>query len=145
RSRGRRAARAARAAAPPGTHAQVGPRFCYGARQMRILLVFAMTLAACQQAKSKLDTVSGSGTNSSSLTTGSGSGATATPGGDDNAIKLDSTDILARTETAKEVVVKHVLIGWKDLPAARDPRAQKRDNAEAAKLAKDVLDQLKAK
>jgi parvulin-like peptidyl-prolyl isomerase len=111
---------------------------------MRILLVLAMALAACRQAKSKLDTVSsGSGT-TTTTTTGSGSAA-ATPPGDDNSENLDSKDILARTETAKEVVVKHVLIGWKDLPAARDPRAQKRDNAEAAKLAKDVLGQLKAK
>ncbi|HEX4416453.1 MAG TPA: hypothetical protein VH165_01080, partial [Kofleriaceae bacterium] len=28
---------------------------------------------------------------------------------------IDSKDILARTETAPEVTVKHVLIGWKDL------------------------------
>jgi parvulin-like peptidyl-prolyl isomerase len=103
-----------------------------------------MTLAACQQSKSKLDTVTVAAGSSSS--TGSGTKVTPPTGApaDDNAENLDSKDILARTDTAKEVYVKHVLIGWKDLAAARDPRAQKRDNAEAAKLAKDVLAKLKA-
>ncbi len=108
---------------------------------MRSILVLALALAACQKAASKLDNMAGSATTTTPGSASTGSGA-AKPS--DNAIDLDSKDILARTETSKEVVVKHVLIGWKDLPAARDPRAQKRDNAEAAKLAKDVLEQLKA-
>ncbi|MBA3456078.1 MAG: peptidylprolyl isomerase [Deltaproteobacteria bacterium] len=61
---------------------------------------------------------------------------------------LDSKDILARKETSAEVQVKHVLIGWKDLSAAyrgqMDPRAQKRTNDEAAKLAQEVAGKLKA-
>lgn len=61
---------------------------------------------------------------------------------------IDSKDILARTETSPEVYVKHVLLGWKDLAAARhgqlDPRAAKRSNEEAAKLAQDLAAKLKA-
>src|SRR5437764_14793940 len=108
---------------------------------MRSILVLAIALAACQKASSKLDNIANTGSGSTT-TAAVGSGSAAAPA--DNAIDIDSKDILARTETAKQVDVKHVLIGWKDLPAARDPRAQKRDNAEAAKLAKDVLAQLKA-
>ena len=61
---------------------------------------------------------------------------------------IDSKDILARTETSPEVYVKHVLLGWKDLSAARhgqlDPRAAQRTNEEAAKLAQDLAAKLKA-
>jgi parvulin-like peptidyl-prolyl isomerase len=61
---------------------------------------------------------------------------------------IDSKDILARTETAPEVTVKHVLIGWKDLAGVyqghMDPRAAKRTNAEAAALAQDIYTKLKA-
>ena len=61
---------------------------------------------------------------------------------------LDSKDILARKETSTDVMVKHVLIGWKDLAAAyrgqMDPRAQKRTNAEAAALAEQIAGKLKA-
>jgi parvulin-like peptidyl-prolyl isomerase len=111
---------------------------------MRSTLVLALALLACQKASSKLDNIS-NGSGMSTTTTGSGSAAAVPQPASDNAVDLDSKDILARTDVAKEVTVKHVLIGWKDLAAARDPRAQKRDNAEAAKLAKDVLAQLKAK
>src|SRR5262249_12072206 len=60
-----------------------------------------------------------------------------------------SNDILARQPEAGPVKVQHVLIGWKDTPAAKsgrgDPRALKRDKAEADKIAKDVLDKARAK
>lgn len=60
---------------------------------------------------------------------------------------IDSKDILARTETAPEVDVKHVLIGWADLADSygghMDPRAQKRTNDEAAALATDIADKLR--
>lgn len=83
--------------------------------------------------------------------TGSGSGAgsqvVTTPA--DPVKDLDSKDILGRSETSPAVMVKHVLIGWKDLSAAyhgqMDPRAQKRTSAEAAALAQDVAGKLKAK
>jgi len=108
---------------------------------MRSILVLVLALAACQKASSKLDNMSNTG---SGMPTAPGSGSSGVAAPSDNAIDLDSKDILARTETAKQVDVKHVLIGWKDLPAARDPKAQARDNAAAAKLAKEVLEQLKA-
>jgi parvulin-like peptidyl-prolyl isomerase len=60
---------------------------------------------------------------------------------------IDSKDILKRTETTAEVDVKHVLLGWKDLAEAYgghlDPRAAKRTNADAAKLANEILAKLK--
>jgi parvulin-like peptidyl-prolyl isomerase len=78
------------------------------------------------------------------VATGSGSAAEpAKPAKD-----IDSKDILARTETAPDVFVKHVLIGWKDLAATyrgqMDPRAAQRSNDDAAKLAQDVAAKLKA-
>jgi parvulin-like peptidyl-prolyl isomerase len=63
-------------------------------------------------------------------------------------LDLDSKDILARTKTTPEVLVKHVLVGWKELePAYRghmDPRAGKRTQAEAAALAQDIATKLRA-
>ncbi len=62
---------------------------------------------------------------------------------------IDSKDILARPEAAQEVEVKHVLLAWKDLAASyggqMDPRAAQRTNAQAAKLAREIADQLRAK
>ncbi len=64
------------------------------------------------------------------------------------AIDIDSKDILARTDTAKEVFVKHVLLGWNELSAVygpqMDPRAKARDNAAAAKLAQELAVKLRA-
>jgi parvulin-like peptidyl-prolyl isomerase len=61
---------------------------------------------------------------------------------------IESKDILARTETAPEVGVKHVLIGWKELGKAygghMDPRAEKRTQQDAAKLAVEIADKLRA-
>lgn len=116
-----------------------------------ILLVASLVAAggACQNAESKLSGDIGSG--SAGMTPGSGSGSGKTnphkPTVPD--IDLDSKDILARPPSgASPVYVKHVLIGWQDLAAAYrgkiDPRAAKRTNADAAKLAKDVLAKLKA-
>jgi parvulin-like peptidyl-prolyl isomerase len=79
---------------------------------------------------------------------GSGSGSAAAAPPPEPAKDIDSKEILGRTETAPEVQVKHVLLGWKDLGAAYrgqlDPRAAKRTNAEAAKLAQDLAVKLKA-
>lgn len=118
-----------------------------------LVLVALPLLASCEKAKSKLDPAmeeSKSMTGSSDhaqVGSGSAAGKTphdiATPGKD-----IDSKDILARTETAPSVQVKHVLIGWKDLAAAyrghMDPRAEKRTNDEAVALAQDTLAKLKA-
>ncbi|MBA2544718.1 MAG: peptidylprolyl isomerase [Deltaproteobacteria bacterium] len=63
-------------------------------------------------------------------------------------VDLDSKDILGRANANANAYVKHVLIGWSDLlPAYRgrmDPKAMKRTNAEAAKLAQEVFAKLKA-
>jgi parvulin-like peptidyl-prolyl isomerase len=110
--------------------------------QMRNTLLALLLLAtgACDQGKSKLDDPPGTKIGG---TTGSGS-ATTKP---DNAIDIDSKDILNRKEAATEVQVKHVLIGWKELDEVYqgrlDPRAQKRTNADAAKLAKEIADKLR--
>jgi parvulin-like peptidyl-prolyl isomerase len=61
---------------------------------------------------------------------------------------IDSKDILARETTTSPVLVKHVLVAWAALaPTYRgklDPRAAARDNAAAAKLAREILAKLQA-
>jgi parvulin-like peptidyl-prolyl isomerase len=60
---------------------------------------------------------------------------------------IDSKDILARTETAPEVYVKHVLLAWNGMAMPRgelDPRAAKRSNDQTAALAQDIAAKLKA-
>jgi len=61
---------------------------------------------------------------------------------------LDSRDILARDAGTSPVEVKHVLVGWAELAPAYqgklDPRAEKRTQADAAKLAEDVAAKLRA-
>ena len=61
---------------------------------------------------------------------------------------LESADILARPAGTETVIVQHVLIGWKDVPAGKqrplDPRAQNRTKAEADKLAQEVLAKARA-
>lgn len=62
---------------------------------------------------------------------------------------LESADILARPAEPGPVSVQHVLIGWKDSPAAKSGRADKRaldrTKADADKLAKQVLGKVRAK
>lgn len=61
---------------------------------------------------------------------------------------LESADILKRPAEPGTVLVQHVLIGWKDVPAAAkrpvDPRAAQRDKAAADKLAKEILGKVRA-
>jgi parvulin-like peptidyl-prolyl isomerase len=106
---------------------------------MRTFLFAAVLLAAgCKQNKSKLDDMP---RGAKVTTSGSGSAA------QDNAIDIDSKDILDRKEASDVVQVKHVLIGWDALDKVyqgrMDPRAQKRTNADAAKLAKEIADKLR--
>jgi parvulin-like peptidyl-prolyl isomerase len=106
------------------------------------LFAILMAAAACQQGKSKLDDPDPTGHKTH---VGSGSGS-AVP---DDAIDIDSKDILARAPVGQEVQVKHVLIGWgalddKTYHGRIDARAKKRNNADAAKLAQDIQAQLKA-
>ena len=100
-----------------------------------LLAIGLVAAVACDQGKSKLD----------EMPVKTGSAGSASKTGD--AIDIDSKDILNRKEAAAEVHVKHVLIGWKELDSVYqgrlDPRAQKRTNAEAAKLAKEIADKLR--
>jgi parvulin-like peptidyl-prolyl isomerase len=110
---------------------------------MRKLLFAALLLAAaCQQGKSKLDNMP-----ANKVSTGSGSAGMAGSAAETPAIDIDSKDILGREETFATVDVKHVLIGWDALDKVyqgrMDPRAAKRTNAEAAKLAKEIADKLR--
>jgi parvulin-like peptidyl-prolyl isomerase len=101
-----------------------------------LFAIFLLAAGACDQGKSKLDDMQAAKPTA---------GGTASKTGD--GIDIDSKDILNRKEAATEVQVKHVLIAWKDLDSVyqgrMDPRAQKRTNAEAAKLAKELADKLR--
>ena len=102
-------------------------------------LAFLLLSSACQKAeKGNVGPATGSGSGSAAV-------APPTPG---PAEDLDSKEILGRGETSPAVQVKHVLIGWSDLASAyggrMDPRAQKRTNAEAAKLAKEIKAKIEA-
>ncbi|MBS2029320.1 MAG: peptidylprolyl isomerase [Deltaproteobacteria bacterium] len=57
-----------------------------------------------------------------------------------------SYEILCTDPIATHVRVKHILIGWKDLPTGRplDARAQGRTYAEAQQLARDLLQQVRS-
>jgi parvulin-like peptidyl-prolyl isomerase len=125
-------------------------------------LVVLGGLGGCTKAskdKPAAGSAAGSGSGQAEPATGSGSagsGAGAMVGSGEGsgsdavmaAQDIDSKDLLARTEEAKEVFVKHVLLGWKELSAVyqgqMDPRAGKRTNAEAAKLAQEIAAKLKA-
>jgi parvulin-like peptidyl-prolyl isomerase len=61
---------------------------------------------------------------------------------------LESADILSRPAATGSVEVQHVLVGWKDAPAAKhgqaDPRAKARTKADADKLASEILAKARA-
>ena len=121
---------------------------------MRSLHLFAIAtlVLGCQKADNGAGKGSGSGSGSAiTLTPGSGGSAAVKPAPPPKPARgkeIDSKDILARTTTAAEVDVKHVLISWKDLAGSygghMDPRAQNRTNDEAVTLAQDVATKLKA-
>jgi parvulin-like peptidyl-prolyl isomerase len=102
-------------------------------RTLALALLVLAPSVSCKQEKSRLDSVVAN----TKAPAGGGSAAPSGPAED-----LDSHAILDRKDTAAEVQVKHVLIGWKDLTAAyrghMDPRAEARTNADAAKLAREV-------
>src|SRR6185437_2164319 len=112
---------------------------------MRIYYVaFAVLLAAsCDKGKSKLDDLKVSPHPSAVTATGSAAGSAAP------VVDITSKDILARPNPADEVDVMWVLVAWKDLDATTyqgqiDKRAANRSNADAAKMAQDIRDKLKA-
>jgi len=61
---------------------------------------------------------------------------------------LESADIMARPAQPGTIMVQHVLIGWKDVSAAKhanvDPRATTRSKADADKLATEILTKARA-
>ncbi len=63
-------------------------------------------------------------------------------------LDLDSQDVLARTDEAKEAHVKHVLVAWRDLADAYggrlDERAANRSQEDAARLATSIAQRLRA-
>ncbi len=99
------------------------------ARWATLALALLTAAAGCQRAKKGAD----------NKTPVSGGTVTGTPTSA-AVIDLDSKDILARTELATESEIKHVLIGWKGMGRSTSERS----NADAAKLAKDLVAQLKA-
>ncbi len=105
-------------------------------RTIPLLLALVALAAGCQKADQNDKTKAGT----------SGSGGASAPG---DVADIDSKDLLARTDTVAESQVKHVLLGWKELESVyggrMDKRAKARSNADAAKLAKEVLAKLRAK
>lgn len=120
---------------------------------MRLIAVSTLLLlllaTGCKKDRPKDGGGSGSA-GSAALTgsAGSAGGAAAVPGVKD----LDSRDVLARTTVAKEAFVRHILLAWRDLEAfyvglggdGLDPRAKARDNEAAAKLAQELLAQVRS-
>ncbi|HET7504775.1 MAG TPA: peptidylprolyl isomerase [Kofleriaceae bacterium] len=121
-----------------------------------LIPLLSIGIAACQKGSKDTKDKPAAGSNQGSAqTAGVGSGSAAAPGTPATPPKpvapaedIDSKDILARTDPAKEVHAKHILLGWKELAPVyqghQDPRAAKRTNAEAAALAKELYAKLKA-
>jgi parvulin-like peptidyl-prolyl isomerase len=111
-------------------------------RRLALASVLASAAAGCEKAPSKLDKVVMERAPKGAGAVGDCVGGTAA------VADIESKDILARKETTPVVYAKHVLIGWKDLEQAyrgqMDPRAKGRSQADASKLALDVLGKLKA-
>lgn len=55
-----------------------------------------------------------------------------------------SGDILAREPVANQAQVKHILISWKDIETASDPRAQKRTKQDAEAQVRSLMKQIEA-
>src|SRR3954471_9106059 len=127
------------------------------------VLLLLIGAAGCQKAgKDQAATGSGQGSGQTAAPAAAGSGSSAgvaiakgsgSGAGSGSAApaveakNIDSKDILARTETAPEVQVKHVLLAWNGMASPRgqvDPRAAKRSNAETATLAQEIAGKLKA-
>src|SRR4051812_48531779 len=95
-----------------------------------VTLLLLIAAVGCQRASKDKPAAGSDQGSSKAAATGSGSSAGVAVGSGSSAGSaapaapavpdkdIDSKDILARTDTAKEVSVKHVLIGWKDLGAA---------------------------
>ena len=107
---------------------------------LAIAVVLAAAMFSCDQGKSKLDELKAKPPHV--VMTGSGAGSAAVA-------DITSKDILARPPAGAEADVLWVLITWKDLDATTyhgqiDKRAANRSNADAAQLALDTMQKLKA-
>ena len=119
---------------------------------MRLLVAPALLLLlaiGCNKGKDKPSTGGSAGSGSAALAGSDSAGSGSAAPADD---ALNSKDILARTEVAREVYVRHVLISWRErdpfyatMGSHMDPRAEKRDQVAAGKLAQELLAQLRAK
>lgn len=121
-----------------------------------LLLLLLLAPAGCKKDKSKapgtgsaVTTMTGSAAGSAAVGSAAGSAGAPAP----SSVKdIDSKDVLARTEVAKETFVWHILLGWRELESfyssiggPLDERAKGRDNEAAAKLAQELLAQVRAK
>jgi parvulin-like peptidyl-prolyl isomerase len=116
---------------------------------MRLLAAPALLLLlaiGCNKDKPK-DGGGGSAGSAAGAGSAGSAGSAAAAAGD-----LDSKDVLARTQVAREAYVRQVLISWRDREAFHaavggqlDARAKARDRDAAGKLAKEVLAQLRAR
>jgi len=124
-----------------------------------LLLLAIGSHAGCNKAKDKPAGGGSAGSGSAALA-GSGSAALAGSGsaGSGSAAPaaaddpLNSKDILARTQVARESYVRHILVSWRErdpfyaaMGSHMDRRAAQRDQAAAGKLAQELLAQLRAK
>lgn len=116
------------------------------------LALLALALAAgCQKSKKK-SPEAGSAATGATANSPAGAGSAGGAGSMLPAVArgkdIDSKDILARTEVEPMSEVKHVLLGWKELEPTYggrlDPRAKARSNEDAAKLAQEIADKLRA-
>src|SRR5262245_30149793 len=112
-------------------------------RKLLLVVCFALLVVGCRKREQEVQP-QGSGSSGSSGSSG-GTVVTNPPATavDAGAPKppatppkdLDSKEIMNRKDAASEVIVKHVLIGWKDLAAELgdrlDKRAAARTNADA--------------
>ncbi len=57
---------------------------------------------------------------------------------------VESTAILDRAPKTELAEAQIIMIGWKESPSSKDPRAKTREKADADKLAKEVLEKIKA-
>jgi len=103
------------------------------------IAVLLLAATSCDQGKSKLDDLK---SKPHVAMTGSGAGS-------GSVVDITSQDILARPQASDDADVLWVLIAWKDLDATTyhgqiDKRAANRSNADAAQLALDTMQKLKA-
>ena len=111
------------------------------------ILIWLLAIG-CNPNKPK-DSGGSAGSTGSAGSSGSGGSAGSAAQAPDD---IDSKDVLARTQVARESYVRHVLLSWSEREAFYaasqgeiDPRAKARDRDATTKLAKEILAQIRAK